>query len=89
MYADVTTESDLINKMGNKAPAWQINLYGLSSLWAMNRDRMCVCLGFLIKPQKDLKTFDKQNEHEPVIRACDPQLLHSHYATAIILISAD
>lgn len=45
---------------------------------------MC-CLSFLIKPQKDLNTFDKQDEHEPVIRACDPptapQLLYSsHYS---------
>lgn len=90
MYADVTTESDLINKMGNKALAWQINLYGLSSLWAMNRGRMCVCcLGFLIKPQKHFNTFDKQDEHEPVIRACDPRLLHTHCTAAIILISVD
>lgn len=86
MYADVTTESDPINKMGNKALAWQINLYGLSSLWAMNRDRMCVCcLDFLIKLQKDLNAFDKQDEHEPVIRACYPPiapqpLYSSHYS---------
>lgn len=54
----------------------------------MNRDRICMCcLGFLIKPQKDLNTFDKQDEREPVIRARDPQLLHSCCTGAIILIS--
>lgn len=32
MYADVTTESDLVNKTGNKALAQHINLSGLSRL---------------------------------------------------------
>lgn len=92
MYADVTTESDLINKTGNKVLAQQINLYGLSSLWAITGIG-CLCIGgcwccfFLIKSQEDLNPFDKQDEHEHVIRVSDPQLLHSHCIPATILIS--